>query len=132
MRVASVRVASMRVSSVTVASMSFRITGLSSLVPGPEEEGAGCAEAQFTDGETEAHCSVPDFTLQVGVGVGKHLGVQPESKTRVWGPQSGAHPTMILSASLCRRGGALPSMNIPSAFFQFQLQFRVRCRGLAI
>ena len=101
MNMSSVRVASMRVSSVRVASMSFGITGPSSLVPGPKEKGAGCSGAHFTDGETKAHRSVPEFTLQVVVGVGMHLGVQPESKTRVWGPQSGAHLTMSLCLPAC-------------------------------
>ena len=89
--------------------MSVILTGPSPLVPRPEEGGARTAGAHFTDGETEAHSSMPKFTLQAAEGVGTHPGVHPESSARVWGPQSGALPTTVpLSASLRCRGGALP------------------------
>lgn len=89
--------------------MSVILTGPSPLVPRPEEGGARTAGAHFTDEETEAHSSMPKFTLQAAEGVGTHPGVHPESSARVWGPQSGALPTTVpLSASLRCRGGALP------------------------
>lgn len=93
-----------------MSSVNVIITGPSSLVPGPEEEGAGRAGAHFTDGETEAHRSVPEFTLQAAAGVGMHLGVQPKSRPRVWGPQSGAHPTTVLClpASAAEEGRCPP------------------------
>lgn len=89
--------------------MSVILTGPSPLVPRPEEEGARTAGAHFTDGETEAHSSMPKFTLQAAEGVGTHPGVHPECSARVWRPRSGALPTTVpLSASLRCRGGALP------------------------
>ena len=96
-------------------------------------EGAGSAGAHFTDGETEAHSSVPEFTLQAAEGVGSHPGVQPESSAGSGGHGQELFPQrcLCLPASAAEEGHC-PSMNVPSAFFQFQLQFWVRCRGLAI
>ena len=113
--------------------MSVILTGPSPLVPGPGEEGAGSAGAHITDGETEAHSSVPEFTLQVAEGVGSHPGVQPESSAGSGGRGQELFPRRCLCLSVsAAEEGHCPSMNVPSAFFQFQLQFWVRCRGLAI
>ena len=113
--------------------MSVILTGPSPLVPGPGEEGAGSAGAHITDGETEAHSSVPEFTLQVAEGVGSHPGVQPESSAGSGGRGQELFPRRCLCLSVsAAEEGHCPSMNVPSAFFQFQLQFWVHCRGLAI
>lgn len=109
--------------------MSVILTGPSPLVPRPEEEGARTAGAHLQMGRPRLTAACPSSHCRqrrVWARTGVHRVQRPGL-----GPRSGALPTTVpLSASLpLQRRGHCPSMNVPSAFFQFQLQFRVRLQG---